>query len=142
MSRWSPSRVRLGSILPLRISRRVIGLCPLAALAANPIFLAACAPPSTIAEIRSPTSPSHSSTPSTTSVAAGGAFRLVYRNDDLGAEHDVAIYDHQGGREIAVTANIVGPGASTDIVIPALSAGTYFVQCDIHPFMTAVLTVQ
>jgi plastocyanin len=87
-------------------------------------------------------SPSHSFTPSTITVPAGLAFRLIYRNDDSGAEHDVAIYDHNGGREIAVTTNIVGPGAETEIVMPALTAGIYFVQCDIHPFMTASLAVR
>jgi plastocyanin len=116
-----------------------LGAC--AAAVGLAFVLTACAPPAVTVEVRSPASPSHTFPPSTIHAPAWQAFRLVYRNDDPGAEHDIAIYDREGGKQIAVSQKIVGPGTSTELVVPALAPGTYFVQCDIHPFMTAALIV-
>jgi plastocyanin len=106
------------------------------------LVAAGCAAPSRVVNVVSPASPSHTFTPSTITAPPGEPFRIIYRNDDSGAEHNIAIYDHEGGREIVASTNIVGPNAATELIAPALSPGTYFVQCDIHPFMTATLLVR
>ena len=42
---------------------------------------------------------------------------------------------------IVVGEVITGPDATTQIVVPALDAGTYYFQCDIHPDMNGTVVV-
>jgi plastocyanin len=82
----------------------------------------------------------HDFQPDVLLVSAGQAANVIYRNQEEGTEHNFAIYGRKGGELIARSDNIVGPHAVSELVLPPLAPGTYFVQCDIHPFMTAALT--
>jgi plastocyanin len=81
----------------------------------------------------------HDFQPDVLVVSAGQAAKVIYGNEEEGAEHNLAVYSRQGGELIARSDNIVGPDGVTELALPPLAPGTYFVQCDIHPFMTAAL---
>jgi plastocyanin len=81
----------------------------------------------------------HDFQPDTLVVPAEQSVKVVYRNEEQDAEHNIAVYARQGGELIAGSDNIVGPDGVTELVLPPLAPGTYLVQCDIHPFMTAAL---
>lgn len=84
----------------------------------------------------------HDFAPRTLVVPAGVSVRVVYRNQEDGTEHNIAFYTRPGGNLIVHSENIVGPNGVSEVVLPPLGAGTYFLQCDIHPFMTAMLVVR
>ena len=46
----------------------------------------------------------------------------------------------EGSSAIAVSDSIVGPGSVIELEVPALQPGSYYFQCDIHPFMNGTLT--
>jgi len=72
---------------------------------------------------------------------ANEAFTIHFTNQE-GLEHNVAIL--QGGDRLFTGEKITGPDAEVDYVVPALPAGTYTFQCDVHPIpsMTGTLTVE
>ena len=71
---------------------------------------------------------------------AGKAFVLRFDNKDPIA-HNVGIYD-ASGKEVFTGDIFPGP-KSVDYQVPALPAGTYKFQCDVHPtIMFGTLTVQ
>jgi plastocyanin len=96
-----------------------------------------CARPAMTIDVRTH---EHDFQPDVLLVSAGQATKVIYRNQEDGAEHNVAVYRRQGGELIARSDNIVGPDGVTELVLSPPAPGTYFVQCDIHPFMTAALT--
>ncbi len=66
---------------------------------------------------------------------AGAASTIEFTNNDAGVPHNVDVYDQQGGSHIGgagPTEFFPGPGTTT-YTVPALDAGTYFFQCDVHP---------
>jgi len=69
---------------------------------------------------------------------AGAAFTIYFENRDS-ADHNVHVWDAAGASVMAGQI-FGGPAARTENV-PALTAGTYRVTCDIHPEMTAELLV-
>ena len=71
---------------------------------------------------------------------AGEAFTIRFTNDDS-APHNVAVYVEEGGDEI-VLGDIIDPGQSVDVEVPALDAGEYFFVCDLHPEMNGVVVVE
>jgi plastocyanin len=81
----------------------------------------------------------HDYLPSTLRAPAGERFRLVYANQERGAQHNIAVYTEEGGRAIAVSDSIVGPDAVIELIVPPLEPGSYYFQCDIHPFMNGRL---
>jgi plastocyanin len=77
---------------------------------------------------------------STVEAPAGAEFTITFTNNES-QPHNVAIYSEEGGDEIVVGEVITGPDATTQIVVPALDAGTYYFQCDVHPDMNGTVVV-
>lgn len=66
---------------------------------------------------------------------------IEFLNQDTGQMHNVGIYDEKGGEELFAGEIITAP-TTVDYSVPALEAGTYYFQCDVHPTtMTGTLTV-
>ena len=66
---------------------------------------------------------------------AGTTFTIAFDNKDA-TIHNVDIYTSQGGSHLAGAngaSDVVSGPASTTYNVPALQAGTYYFQCDIHP---------
>jgi plastocyanin len=78
---------------------------------------------------------------STIEAPAGAEFTITFTNNES-QPHNVAIYSEEGGDEIVVGEVITGPDATTQIVVPALDAGTYYFQCDVHPDMNGTLVIE
>ena len=73
---------------------------------------------------------------------ADTAVTLTFDNQDAGVPHNVAIYSDSAYTASVFTGDLVtGPKKAT-YVIPALSAGTYYFRCDVHPTMIGTLTVK
>ena len=66
-------------------------------------------------------------------VKAGQNFTLHFDNQDA-APHNVAIYTDSSASQKLSVGEIVTSGKK-DQVVPALTAGTYFFRCDVHPEM-------
>jgi cytochrome c oxidase subunit 2 len=63
---------------------------------------------------------------------AGRPFTIAFDNKDAGVPHNVAIYDHKGGKALFTGDIITGP-SKADYKVTPLEAGNYFFQCDVHP---------
>jgi plastocyanin len=66
-------------------------------------------------------------------VKAGTAFDLQFVNQDS-APHNVAIYTDASASSKVFAGDIIQAG-ETHYQVPALTAGTYFFRCDVHPDM-------
>lgn len=65
---------------------------------------------------------------------AGQPITLQFNNaDNFG--HNFAILDRKGGTQKLFTGEVVTGPATTVYQVPALPAGTYYFQCNIHPFI-------
>lgn len=73
---------------------------------------------------------------SSLSVPAGSPFAILFENLETGP-HNVVI---RGAPWTVPTEIFSGPGQRT-YVFPALPAGSYTFQCEVHPEMTGTLTV-
>jgi plastocyanin len=71
---------------------------------------------------------------------AGEAFTINFTNNDS-APHNVAIYTDEGGDEIA-KGDIIDPGQSVELQVPALDAGDYYFVCDLHTTMNGTVVVE
>jgi plastocyanin len=71
---------------------------------------------------------------------AGKESPLPFDNQDSGIPHNVSIYTDQGGEALFQGEIITGP-AKIDYPVPALEAGTYYFQCDVHPQMNGTVSV-
>lgn len=78
---------------------------------------------------------------STIEAPAGAEFTITFTNNES-QPHNVAIYSEEGGDEIVIGEVITGPDATTQVVVPALEAGTYYFQCDVHPDMNGAVVVE
>lgn len=73
---------------------------------------------------------------------AGEESQLEFANDDASSiQHNVAIYEEEGGSEIFV-GEIIPGGQSTTYSVPAMEKGEYYFHCDVHPGMNGTVTVQ
>lgn len=71
---------------------------------------------------------------------AGGKFDVTFNNKDAFG-HSFAVYDKEGGEQLFRGEIFSGPKELVN-EIPSLKAGTYYFQCDVHPFpMQGVLKV-
>ena len=78
--------------------------------------------------------------PTSVDVKAGQNFRLHLDNQDS-APHNVAIYaDSSAAQKIAVGEIVTS--TKSDLVVPALKAGTYFFRCDVHTNMTGSIVAK
>lgn len=74
--------------------------------------------------------------------SAGEESDLAFSNDDASSvQHNVGIYDKEGGKELFKGDPITG-GSETTYQVPALDKGTYYFQCDIHPGMNGSVKVE
>ncbi len=66
---------------------------------------------------------------------------LVFRNNDAGTPHNIAIYTDSSLSKALFKGQIVTGPASVTYHIPALPPGTYYFHCDVHPTMNGSVTV-
>ena len=71
---------------------------------------------------------------------AGEAFTISFTNNDS-VPHNVSLYTQEGGDEI-VLGDVIDPGQSVDVEVPAQDAGEYFFVCDLHPEMNGAVVVE
>lgn len=65
---------------------------------------------------------------------AGQPIKVKFDNtDNFG--HNFAILDKQGGAQKLFTGEVITGPMTTVYQVPVLPAGTYFFQCNIHPFI-------
>ena len=73
---------------------------------------------------------------------AGEESELEFVNDDASSiQHNVAIYEEEGGADLFVGEVIPG-GQSVTYSVPAMEAGEFYFQCDVHPGMNGSVAVQ
>ena len=73
-------------------------------------------------------------------VQAGENLTVHFDNQDT-APHNVAIYTDSNASTPVAIGQIVTSG-KTDVVVPALAAGTYFFRCDVHHDMTGTIVAK
>ena len=79
--------------------------------------------------------------PGTISVAAAGErFTVAFVNEDA-MPHHIAIYTDESKSEKLFEGEVVTDGTVV-YEIPALDAGEYFLDCSLHPDMTATLVIE
>ena len=73
-------------------------------------------------------------------VKAGTNVTVHFDNEDS-APHNVAVYTDSGAGTPVAVGDIVTT-AKSDLVVPALTPGTYFFRCDVHHDMTGTLVAK
>jgi plastocyanin len=72
---------------------------------------------------------------------AGVPLRVELDNQDREIPHNIVLYgDAQFTTKLA-TSEIVSAPATTGMTVPGLVPGVYQFRCDVHPNMTATLTI-
>jgi plastocyanin len=66
---------------------------------------------------------------------------IHFENKDAGVSHDIAIYTDSSLSTNLFRGQIITGPASIDYSIPALTPGTYYFHCDVHPTMHGSVTV-
>lgn len=78
-------------------------------------------------------------------VAAGEDAAIHFVNDDS-VEHNIAVYpDQESGvakSDGIFTGDIIQGGQDIEYTVPAVDAGEYFFQCDVHPNMNGSYTAE
>lgn len=73
---------------------------------------------------------------------AGEEAELTFDNaDSSSVQHNVAIYEEEGGEELFV-GDVIPGGQSVTYSIPAQKKGEYYFQCDVHPGMNGTVVVE
>lgn len=79
--------------------------------------------------------------PTELTAGAGKPFQIVFDNRES-PPHNIAIYrDRSAADKVFGEAPFSGPRVVT-YNVPALTAGSYFFRCDVHPDMTGTLVVE
>lgn len=76
---------------------------------------------------------------STIEATAGEAFTITFVNNDS-VPHNISVYQSQGGDAI-VEGTVINQGETVEVEVPALDAGEYYFQCDVHPDMNGMVVV-
>jgi len=80
------------------------------------------------------------------SFPAGEDGTLTFVNNDAGIDHNVAIYPNQESgaahEDALFTGDIFGGVETRDYQVPAMDAGEYYFQCDVHPNMNGTARVE
>lgn len=75
-------------------------------------------------------------------LSAGEETELTFDNaDSSSVQHNVAIYEEEGGEELFV-GDVIPGGQSVTYSIPALDKGEFYFQCDVHPGMNGTVVVE
>jgi plastocyanin len=77
---------------------------------------------------------------STIEAPADTPFTIVFTNLEV-QPHNVAVYTEEDGDEIAVGEILMEEGATDEVAVEGLAAGTYYFQCDVHPDMNGTIVV-
>lgn len=73
---------------------------------------------------------------------AGEEAEIAFANEDASSiQHNIAIYEEEGGADLFVGEVIPG-GQSVTYSVPALEKGEAYFQCDVHPGMNGTVTIQ
>jgi plastocyanin len=72
---------------------------------------------------------------------AGEEATLTFVNDDA-VQHNVSIYPDESGGDALFEGQIIEGGAEVEYEVPALDAGEYYFQCDVHPGMNGTVTAE
>ena len=73
---------------------------------------------------------------------AGEEAQLAFANEDASSiQHNIAIYEEEGGADLFVGEVIPG-GQQVTYDVPALDKGEFYFQCDVHPGMNGTVTVE
>ena len=79
----------------------------------------------------------------TITVPAGANVTILFKNEDQGIPHNVAVYDSSLRSErVFVGEVITGPAEATYNFMAPSEPGIYYFQCDIHPFMNGEFIVE
>ena len=65
-------------------------------------------------------------------VPAGRAFELIFHNNQAGVPHNVDIGDSAAAPTTYLNGEVITGVASVTYQVPAMPAGTYYFQCEIH----------
>jgi plastocyanin len=76
----------------------------------------------------------------TINAPADTEFTITFTNMES-EPHNVAVYVAEAGEQVVIGEIITGPDVTTQVVVPALDAGTYYFRCDVHPEMEGELVV-
>jgi plastocyanin len=66
---------------------------------------------------------------------------LTFENKDANTPHNFAIYEDDTAAKPLFQGDIVTGPATVEYKLPAIKAGTYYFQCDVHPSMNGTLEV-
>ena len=72
---------------------------------------------------------------------AGESATIQFINHDVTDAHNVAIYTDSSKSTQLFVGEIIGGEQSIDYDVPALDAGTYYFECNVHPAMNGVVRV-
>ena len=75
-------------------------------------------------------------------LSAGEESELSFNNEDSSSvQHNIAIYEEQGGKDLFV-GDVIPGGQAVTYSVPALDKGEFYFQCDIHPGMNGSVVVE
>jgi len=79
----------------------------------------------------------------TITVPAGAEVTINLDNQDVGIPHNVSFYtDSSAADAIFVGDLITGPDKVTQTFTAPAEPGSYYFQCDVHPFMNGAFVVE